>query len=77
MEILLTYFLGWFLFSASYYIYNVYIDRNTNESKKLIMYNAFKLGLWSWIGIIFMVTFGIVMIIACIDEYITEKLNNK
>ena len=75
MGILLTYFLGWLLFSASYYIYNVYIDRNTNESKKLIMYNAFKLGLWSWIGIIFMVAFSIVMIIAVIDEYISEKLN--
>ena len=75
MEILLTYFLGWFLFSVCYYIYNVYIDRNKNESKKLIMYDAFKFGLWSWIGIILMIAFGIVMIIAGIDEYISEKLN--
>ena len=75
MEILLTYFLGWFLFSVGYYIYNVYIDRNKSESKKLITYDAFKFGLWSWIGIILMMTFGIVMIIAGIDEYISEKLN--
>ena len=75
MEILLIYFLGWFLFSVGYYIYNVYIDRNKSESKKLIMYDAFKFGLWSWIGIILMMTFGIVMIIAGIDEYISEKLN--
>ena len=75
MEILLTYFLGWFLFSVSYYIYNVYIDRNKFESKKLIMYDAFKFGLWSWIGIILIVAFCIVMIIVNIDEYITEKLN--
>lgn len=75
MEILLTYFLGWFLFSVGYYIYNVYIDRNKSESKKLIMYDAVKFGLWSWVGIILMVTFGIVMIIVGIDEYISEKLN--
>lgn len=75
MEILLTYFLGWFLFSVGYYIYNVYIDRNKSESKKLIIYDAVKFGLWSWVGIILMVAFGIVMIIAGIDEYISEKLN--
>ena len=75
MEILLIYFLGWFLFSVGYYIYNIYIDRNKFESKKLIMYDAFKFGLWSWIGIILIVIFGIVMIIVDIDEYISKKLN--
>ena len=77
MEILLIWILGWILLGLSFYIYNVYINRNYNESIKLIIYKSIKFGLWSWFGIIFMIAFGIVMIITSIDNYITEKLNNK
>lgn len=74
MKTLLIYLFGWFLFSACYYIYNVYFNNDNSDSKKLIMYNAFKFGLCSWVGIIFMISASITYCIISIDNYITNKL---
>ena len=65
--------IGWAIYSIGYYIYDVYIDKN-NTSKKLLAYNAFKLGIWSWIGITIIITFWFIMVLVNIDEKISNKL---
>lgn len=70
---LLFWVIGWFIYSIGYYIYEVYIDKS-NTSKKLIVYNAFKYGIWSWFGIMIIITFGFILLLAYIDEKISDKL---
>ena len=70
---LISWIIGWIIYSIGYYIYEVYIDKS-NTSKKLIIYNAFKFGIWSWLGIIIIITFGFIMLLANIDEKISNKL---
>ena len=41
---LISWVIGWVIYSIGYYIYDVYIDKN-NTSKKLLIYNAFKNGI--------------------------------
>ena len=70
---LISWVVGWFIYSIGYYIYEVYIDK-TNTSKKLIVYNAFKLGVLSWFGIMIIITFWFILLLAYIDEKISNKL---
>lgn len=82
----LIYLLGWVLFIICYYIYYMYIVKdgsytykyNCNKNKKLILYNGFKYGIFSWGGILF---WGFVIIAGSIlyglyslDNYIEQKL---
>lgn len=70
---LISWVIGWVIYSIGYYIYDVYIDNN-NTSKKLLIYNAFKNGIFSWFGIIVIIIFAFIMLLVIIDENISNKL---
>lgn len=70
---LISWLIGWFIYSIGYYIYDVYIDKN-NTSKKLLIYNAFKNGILSWFGIMVIIIFAFIMLLVKIDETISNKL---
>lgn len=89
MEAALWYFSGLILFMIGHYIYNVYIVKNNyqfknkyncNLNKKLVLYEGFKFGLFSWISVFTCLTIGIVggtlWITIIIDDYIKDKLSN-
>lgn len=70
---LISWAIGWFIYSIVCYIYDVYIDKN-NTSKKLLIYNAFKNGILSWFGIMVIIIFAFIMLLVNIDEKISNKL---
>lgn len=70
---LISWVIGWVIYSIGYYIYDVYIDNN-NTSKKLLIYNAFKNGILSWFGIMVIIIFAFIMLLVIIDEKISNKL---
>lgn len=70
---LISWVIGWVIYSIGYYIYDVYIDNN-NTSKKLLIYNAFKNGIFSWFGIMAIIIFAFIMLLVIIDEKISNKL---
>lgn len=70
---LISWVIGWVIYSIGYYIYDVYIDNN-NTSKKLLIYNAFKNGIFSWFGIMVIIIFAFIMLLVNIDEKISNKL---
>lgn len=70
---LISWVIGWVIYSIGYYIYDVYIDKN-NTSKKLLIYNAFKNGIFSWFGIMVIIIFAFIMLLVKIDENISNKL---
>ena len=70
---LISWVIGWVIYSIGYYIYDVYIDNN-NTSKKLLIYNAFKNGIFSWFGIMVIIIFAFIMLLVKIDENISNKL---
>ena len=70
---LISWVIGWVIYSIGYYIYDVYIDNN-NTSKKLLIYNAFKNGIFSWFGIMVIIIFTFIMLLVNIDEKISNKL---
>lgn len=70
---LISWVIGWVIYSIGYYIYDVYIDNN-NTSKKLLIYNAFKNGILSWFGIMVIIIFAFIMLLVNIDEKISNKL---
>lgn len=71
---LISWVIGWVIYSIGYYIYDVYIDNNNNTSKKLLIYNAFKNGIFSWFGIMVIIIFAFIMLLVIIDEKISNKL---
>lgn len=73
---LISWVIGWVIYSIGYYIYDVYIDNidNNNTSKKLLIYNAFKNGILSWFGIMVIIIFTFIMLLVKIDENISNKL---
>lgn len=81
MNIFFIWIIGWIILSLGYYFYNVYIPYGNSEyklkyiTKKLIIYNSIKVGIWSWIGIIVYIALFIVYWIIVFDEYIQNKLN--
>lgn len=70
---LISWTIGWLIYSIVCYIYDVYIDKN-NTSKKLLIYNAFKNGILSWFGIMVIIIFVFIMLLVNIDEKISNKL---
>lgn len=70
---LISWVIGWVIYSIVCYIYDVYIDKN-NTSKKLLIYNAFKNGILSWFGIMVIIIFAFIMLLVKIDEKISNKL---
>ena len=68
-------FIGWFILSIGYYVYKVYIDKDTKVNKKVHAWRAFWAGIFSWIGIFFVIAFFIVGSIAMFDDWIENKLN--
>lgn len=89
MQEFLIYLLGWVVFIICHYIYWVYINKdgsytykwNCQKNKKLILYNGFKWGVFSWVGLFFCIAafivgaiiFGIIEL----DEYIEDKLKRE
>ena len=85
MQEFLIYLLGWIVFIIGHYIYYMYINKydyrykySCEKNKKLILYNGFKWGIFSWFGIflyiIVIVISGIIYGIILLDEYIEQKL---
>lgn len=58
------------------YIFNTVYElcQNTNKSVKLILYDSFKISLFSWVTIIIVISCGLTYLLINIDEYITNKL---
>ena len=77
MEVLIWYLIGVLILGVSNYIYMICISRKETliESKKLIAYKSFKVGLTSWVGIILILSFCIVGAIFAFDEWVEDKLN--
>jgi len=72
---LVFWFAGWLILSIGYYVYKVYIDKDTKVTKKVHAWRAFWSGIFSWIGIFFVIAFFIVGSIAMFDDWIENKLN--
>ncbi len=77
MEVFIWYLIGVLTLGVSNYIYIICVSKEEtlHESKKLIAYKSFKIGLLSWVGIIFILVFCIVCAIFAFDEWIEDKLN--
>lgn len=77
MEVLFWYLIGVLILGVSNYIYMICVSRDEilYESKKLIAYKSFKIGLLSWIGIIIILAICITGVILGFDEWIEDKLN--
>ena len=77
MEAFIWYLIGWLILSISHYIYMICVSREETlpDSKKLIAYKSFKVGLLSWLGIFIIAVFLIVGGILAIDGWIEEKLS--
>lgn len=77
MEVLFWYLIGVLILGVSNYIYMICVSRDEilYESKKLIAYKSFKVGLTSWFGIIFILAVCITGAIFAFDEWIEDKLN--
>lgn len=76
MNELIIYLIGWLALSLGYYIYKVYINQDRDhKSKKYYAYQAFKIGIFSWGGIIFFIAFAIVFVIVALDVWIEDLLS--
>lgn len=77
MEAFIWYLIGWLILSISHYIYMICVSREETlpDSKKLIAYKSFKVGLLSWLGIIILIGILFVCGIIMIDTWIEEKLS--
>ena len=74
-EFLTWWLIGWAIMSIAIFVYNVFIYKYNIKSKKLIMYESIKYGIFSWIAIILFGSFLLTYIIVIIDEYLTNKLS--
>ena len=89
MQEFLIYLLGWVIFIICHYIYWVYLNKDNKytykwscqKNKKLILYNGFKCGVFSWVGLFFYIAAFIVSAIIYgiieLDEYIEDKLKRE
>ena len=77
MEAFIWYLIGWLILSISHYIYLICVSREETlpDSKKLMAYKSFKVGLLSWLGIIILIGILFVCGIIMIDNWIEEKLS--
>ena len=77
MEAFIWYLIGWLILSISHYIYMVCVNKEETlpDSKKLIAYKSFKVGILSWFGIIILIAILIVAGVIVIDSWIEKKLS--
>lgn len=77
MEAFIWYLIGCLILSISHYIYMICVSREETlpDSKKLIAYKSFKVGILSWLGIIIIIGILFVCGIIMIDNWIEEKLS--
>jgi len=75
MMYLAFWFVGWLIMSIGYYVYKVYIDKDTKVNKKVHAWRAFWAGMSSWIAIFFVVSFFIVGCMAMLDDWVENKLS--
>ena len=77
MEAFIWYLIGWLILSISHYIYMVCVNKEETlpDSKKLIAYKSFKVGILSWSGIIILIAILIVAGVIVIDSWIEKKLS--
>lgn len=83
----LVYFSGWIFFIICYYIYHMYFSKNEKydclnnyKNKKLIIYDGFKWGVFSWFGLIICIMFiftlyciyGIIYIDSTIENFLKK-----
>lgn len=73
MEYYIFWALGWLIWMIGYYIYNVYIDKDC-ISKRLAIWRGFISGIFSWIGIFFVIVFFIVGFLFLLNDWIEDKL---
>lgn len=74
-EFLTWWLIGWAIMSIAIFVYNVFIYKYNIKSKKLIMYESIKYGIFSWMAIILFGSFLLTYVIVIIDEYLTKKLS--
>ena len=75
MMYLIFWLIGWLIMSIGYYVYKVYIDKDTKVNKKVHAWRAFWSGMLSWIGIFFTISFFIVGCITMLDDWVENKLS--
>ncbi len=69
---ILIYLLGCIIVYICNTVYE--LCQNTNKSVKLILYDSFKISLFSWVTIIVVISCSLTYLLINIDEYITNKL---
>ena len=74
MESFIVYLIGWLILSVCYYIYVVCSEKSL-KSKKLIIWRSFWTGIFSWLGILFISIFLLVVVIIAINEWVEKKLS--
>lgn len=77
-EFFIFWIIGWLIWMIGYYIYNVYIDAGNYGNcltKKLILYRGFTSGVFSWIGILFVIGFGFAYVLSILNDWIENKLS--
>lgn len=75
MNMIYIWLIGWLIMSILYYIYKVYIDKDTTINKKVHIWHAFWIGIISWCGIMFCIACLIVCLIIMINDFVEDKLN--
>jgi len=75
MEFFIFWVIGWILWMIGYYVYNVYINTCNHYTKRLILYRGFTSGIFSWIGIVFVISFEFAYLIFMLDNWIENKLS--
>lgn len=75
MEVLvfIGYIIGWIILWFGIYFYNIWFK--SYKTKKLLLYQSFLYGMYSWPGIILLVSLFIVSQIVELHEWIEEKLS--
>ena len=51
MLFFIIYFIGWIILSIEYFVYKVFIDKDTRVNKKVHTWYAFLIGIFSWLGV--------------------------
>lgn len=74
MEYFIFWVIGWLIWMIGYYIYNVYIDKDIHISKRLAIWRGFTSGIFSWLGIFFVIIFFIVGFLLLLNDLIEDKL---
>ena len=73
MSAFVIYLIGWLILSFGYYLYNINKDKYT--SKKLHAWRAFWVGIWSWLGILMVITHFTALNMFKFNDWVENKLS--